>query len=481
MAIRLPKFLQDRTRRLNRRRVKSDAAYVMCWLQQALRSNDNPILDVAVTIGNQLSLPVVVYHGLDNRYPHASHRLHRFILEASQSLETGLQDRRLRFCRYVRRPDKRIPGLVYRLADLAACIVTDDMPTFVASRQAESVADRAEVPVFAVDAACLVPMNSFPDRLEATKDFRAAHRPQRDQYLSDPTDVQPTVRKYTKKLCFEHDAIGDYTSRRLDTFIKRCGVDMSLPAVQSFPGDRTTAVKRMASAIDRIVPRYKWTRNNPSLDDSTTKLSPYLHFGVLGPREITQQVNNADLHSAARWKFLDELLTWREYYHHLARHSDDPAAYSQVPAWGRKTLDDHSSDQRPAIYTLSQLLHAETDDEVWNAAQRQFTLDGWMHNNLRMYWVKQIIKWTETPEEAWDAACYLNDRLSLDGRDPSTYGGIQWGFGRSKRGYREIPVYGWVPPKSATALRKRAGVIDWIDRMNARAMIRVDMKTGDPR
>lgn len=481
MAVRLPKLLQDRTRRLNRRRVKSNGSYVMCWLQQALRSHDNPILDAAITIGNQLDLPVVVYHGLDNRYPHASHRIHRFILEASQSLESGLRQRRLRFCRYVRRPDKRLPGLVYQMADAAACIVTDDMPTFVAKRQAESVAQRMKIPVFAVDAACLVPMNLLPDRLEATKAFRAAHRPLRVDYIDGPVDIQPTVRKFTKKLCFEHDAIGDYSTRRLDTFIGGCGVDMSLPPAKNFSGDRATALERLTDSVNKIVPRYKWTRNNPSLDDSTTKLSPYLHFGVLGPREVALQVNEADIHSAARWKFLDELLTWREYYHHLARHSDQPDAYAQVPHWGRKTLADHAGDERPAIYTLSQLLHAETNDEVWNAAQRQFTLDGWMHNNLRMYWVKQIIKWTETPEEAWDAACYLNDRLSLDGRDPSTYGGIQWGFGRSKRGYRETAIYGWVPPKSATTLRKRAGVTEWIAKMNERTMIRVDMKKSDPR
>ena len=31
---------------------------------------------------------------------------------------------------------------------------------------------------------------------------------------------------------------------------------------------------------------------------------------------------------------------------------------------------------------------------------------------------------TISPEAAWAPACYLNDRLSLDGRDPSTYGNI---------------------------------------------------------
>ena len=476
MSIRLPAGLKERTRRLNRKRIRTDGEYVLCWLQQSLRGFDNPLLDVAITIGNQTGLPVVVYHGLDNRYHHASHRLHRYILEASQSLTADLRKRRVRFCRYVRRPDKQIPGLVYNLAESAACIVTDDMPTFVAKRQAEAVAKRSKIPVFAVDAACLVPFTSFPKRIEATKAFRAAHRPLREKWLSVPRDIKPTVRKFTKKLCFDSDEIEEASSRDLDRLIASCGVDMSLPPAIDFTGHRATALERMEAAIETIVPRYKWTRNNPALTDSTTKLSPYMHFGVLGPREVTAAVNDADLHAAARWKFLDELLTWREYYHHLACHSERPDGYQEVPFWARQTLADHSADPRPKIYSLSQLLHAQTDDDVWNAAQRQFLLDGWMHNNLRMYWVKQIIKWTATPEDAWQAATYLNDRLSLDGRDPSTYGGIQWGFGRSKRGYREIPIYGWVPPKSSTAIRKRSGMAQWIEEMNARPIIDLQMQ-----
>ena len=127
------------------------------------------------------------------------------------------------------------------------------------------------------------------------------------------------------------------------------------------------------------------------------------------------------------------------------------------------------------IYSLSELVHAQTDDATWNAAQRQFVLDGWMHNNLRMYWVKQIIKWRPDPEDAWYVACYLNDRFSLDGRDPATYGNIRWGFGLSKKGYREIDVYGWVPPKSDRAVLRRDGVPEWIEAMNKRKMTQIDV------
>lgn len=46
-----------------------------------------------------------------------------------------------------------------------------------------------------------------------------------------------------------------------------------------------------------------------------------------------------------------------------------------------------------------------------------------MHGFLRMYWAKKILEWTPTPETALKDAIYLNDRYSLDGRDPNGFVG----------------------------------------------------------
>ena len=456
--------LRQRTRRLNDHAV-ADGDYVLCWLQQALRADENPAIDAAVAVGNEHGLPVVVYHGLDNRYPYASHRLHRFILEASRELADGVEARGLRFAHYLRRPDKLEAGLVYRLCERAALLVTDDMPTYVARWQAARVAARVTVPVLAVDASCLVPMNAIAGPHQQTKAFRAAHTKLRAENLDLDLRQAPAVGRFEGDLGFEPDVLPN-DAAGLDALIEACGVDLTVLPAPDFQGGRAAALGQLGWAVEHVLSRYNFDRNDPSNPTSTSRLSPWMHFGVLSPREVALAVREADVHSAARWKFLDETLTWREYYHHLARVEPDPAAYANVPAWARETLAAHAADERPQIYDPDTLAHGETDDEVWNAAQKQFLLDGWMHNNLRMYWVKQIIKWRPSPEDAWATACLLNDRFSLDGRDPSTYGSIQWGFGRSKKGYREIDVYGWVPPKSDRAIRKRAS--DWVEEQAAR-------------
>ena len=70
---------------------------------------------------------------------------------------------------------------------------------------------------------------------------------------------------------------------------------------------------------------------------------------------------------------------------------------------------------------------------------------GKMHGWLRMYWVKKLLEWTETPEEALALAIAMNDRYELDGRDPNGYAGIAWGLaGLHDRPWGERPVFGLV-------------------------------------
>ena len=65
-------------------------------------------------------------------------------------------------------------------------------------------------------------------------------------------------------------------------------------------------------------------------------------------------------------------------------------------------------------------------DDVYLAivtSQKQLVVEGKMHGFLRMYWAKKILEWTSSPEVALADTIYLNDRYSLDGRDPNGYVG----------------------------------------------------------
>jgi len=227
-----PAELKKRTRKLNDKSVRKKAKYVLCWLQQNIRAIDNPIIDAAIATGNKLKLPVVVYHALGQRYPHASDRLHKFIIEASHSLAPAVEKRGLRCINYIERPAKYEKGLVYRLAKDAAAIVTDDVPAYVARRQAETVASKTDVAMFAVDASCVVPMNEFPYKAEANAFFRRAHTPFREKYLNAKTEMSPEVSRYEDAFDFEPD---DLAKLDIDQLIAECDIDHTVPPVEHFP------------------------------------------------------------------------------------------------------------------------------------------------------------------------------------------------------------------------------------------------------
>lgn len=84
------------------------------------------------------------------------------------------------------------------------------------------------------------------------------------------------------------------------------------------PGE-AGAHARLEEFCSEIVGDYATARDRPALD-GTSALSPHLHFGEIGPRQIVRALRNRGLDaqdSAAT--FLSEL-GWREFAHHLLFH-----------------------------------------------------------------------------------------------------------------------------------------------------------------
>jgi deoxyribodipyrimidine photo-lyase len=449
--------------------------YVLCWLQQALRARDNPVIDASIVLGNALGLPVLVYHGLREDYPYASDRLHHFILGASRDLAQGCRERGLAFAHHLDRAARREKGLVHRLGADAAAIVLEDQPTFVARWQADRVARRAAVPVYAVNAACLVPPAVLGDGIRGRSGFLRQHEPRRGEWLATD-EAEPTQPAYAGSLPFTPDRLDEIDT---DALLADLAIDHTLPVSPVFPAGRAAAERQLRRAVAEVLPGYAATRNDATRPDGASGLSPYLHFGVLGPREVMAAVEASAAGAKHRTKFADELLGWREWFHYQARALAAPERYDRVAGWAVDTLATHARDPRPAIETLDALLHGETRDESWNACQKQFLLDGWMHNNLRMYWAKRIIAMTPSPEAAWATACYLNDRLSLDGRDPSTYGNIAAMFAGTPSEH-ERPIYGRVATRGDGSTRGRSGGDQWLAAAAARAVPRISIPAAVP-
>lgn len=90
-----------------------------------------------------------------------------------------------------------------------------------------------------------------------------------------------------------------------------------------------------------------------------------------------------------------------------------------------------------------------------------------MHNSLRMLWGKAVLQWTPNAQEALRVLEHLNNKYALDGRDPNSYGGIHWIFGRFDRPFYRRPIYGTVRYQSLKAAENKFDVARYVSRHSA--------------
>ena len=117
----------------------------------------------------------------------------------------------------------------------------------------------------------------------------------------------------------------------------------------------------------------------------------------------------------------------------------------------------HALVPRTWNYSLEDLEHAKTHDELWNASQREMVESGRMHGYLRMYWAKKILEWVEDPAVAFHYAVYLNDKYEIDGRDANGYTGIAWAIGgkHDRPWGPERPIFGLVRYMSLGGMQRK--------------------------
>ncbi|KAH8080033.1 DNA photolyase [Aureococcus anophagefferens] len=93
---------------------------------------------------------------------------------------------------------------------------------------------------------------------------------------------------------------------------------------------------------------------------------------------------------------------------------------------------------------------------------------GKMHGFMRMYWCKKILEWSASPADALANAIYLNDRYSLDGRDPNGYVGIMWSIcGTHDMGWKEREIFGKIRYMNYNGCKRKFKVADYAARWPA--------------
>ena len=440
-----------------------EANCVVYWMQRAQRADDNPALDVAIHLANELGKPVVVFFAPVPFYPRANLRHYSFMLGGIADLAEGLSARGvglvlrshpdhslLKFCREIR----------------PAIVIGDENPLREPERWRVKVASQLRVPLWTVDADVIVPTKLLLKEQFAARTIRPRIHALLPQFLVRQPGLKARVRwlpsPRLRSLSPHEDLIANWK------------LDRSVLPAPGWRGGSKQAARVLRKFVDERLAEYPAARNHPE-QEGTSRLSPYLHFGHMGPLTVARAVQRSNAPDRAKEAFLEQVIIRRELAINFVRFNPGYDSMECLEPWARRSLSEHVRDRRTVLYSEEQLQHGLTHDALWNAAQKQMVLTGWMHNYLRMYWAKKILEWSPSVSAAYQRAVQLNDRYELDGRDPNGYAGIAWAIvGKHDRAWPERPVYGKIRYMSLASTGRKFDskrYIEQIRQLEARAHV----------
>ncbi|MFN3910434.1 cryptochrome/photolyase family protein [Hyphomonas sp.] len=179
---------------------------------------------------------------------------------------------------------------------------------------------------------------------------------------------------------------------------------------------------RLEAFLSGPINGYAETRNRPDIGASTSRLSPHLRFGEIGPAQIWRAVKAGvetgrfDERSAE--VFLSEI-AWREFSYVLLHFNPQLAQTNYNPNFDRMPW-------RSDPAALSAWQRGMTGYPVVDAGMRELWHTGWMHNRVRMIVASFLTKHLLLPWQAGEA--WFWDTL-LDADPAANAASWQWTAG----------------------------------------------------
>lgn len=216
----------------------------------------------------------------------------------------------------------------------------------------------------------------------------------------------PYMKKWKKT--FNEDELSEFPSETyLDNIAKNQGLpDLTLEDM----GFKKSSIEVPDYHIEEeFLENYDDTRNIPSIN-GTSRLSPYLRFGLIGYRSLVKKALSVNDES-----FLEELI-WREFYKVILFHYPKSVDESFKKKYDRVEWRNNEDE-------FEKWKNGKTGYPIVDAGMRQLNETGWMHNRVRMivgsFLCKHLlIDWR------WGEA-YFAEKL-LDYEMSSNVGGWQW-------------------------------------------------------
>ncbi len=369
------------------------------WFRRDLRLHDHLALRAALDSADAV-VPLFCFDDGLLHGRHASGPRTQFLLESLTDLDAMLRERGSRL--FVRHgpPQRELPALAAEVGAVAVHLSADVGP--FARRRQQAVKSALDDSVdFSVHPGLFV-----VDRLDAI----------RTQGGDPYTVFTPFHRNWAAQP--RRDVVG--APNRLPAPPARLAAG-SLPTLQDLgleqecedpvPGGERAGRERLRRFLADAVRDYDAGRDRLA-GDEVSRLSPYLHFGSLSPREVEHRLPDGAGATAYRRQ-----LCWRDFYAQVIGHH--PAnARSEFQSRYRGSIRWSRAEKRFEAWCEGQTGYPAVD-----AGMRQLRREGWMHNRARLlvgsFLTKDLgIDWR------WGERWFM--RWLLDGDEASNNGNWQW-------------------------------------------------------
>jgi deoxyribodipyrimidine photo-lyase len=370
------------------------------WFRRDLRVRDNPALQAAAEAGAAV-VPVFCFDDRLLHGRHASGPRTRFLLDCLADLDDAL--RKLGSGLVVRRgrPEQELPELARATAASEVHHATDTGP--FARRRDERVRKSLERDGVRV---CTHPGVAAVDDLGEIRTkaggpytvFSPFHRAWLDAARRDVLGAPRRLPGLPR----------DLAKGRLPSLE---ALDLEDSVDEPAAGGETEARRGIDRFLGERIREYA-DNHDAAGRDRTSRLSPYIRFGCLSPRQIEERLPRGKGPQAYRRQ-----LAWRDFYQHVLLHHPRNAR-SEFQDRYRGTIK-WSYARRP----FEAWCEGRTGFPFVDAGMRQLRKEGWMHNRARLvvgsFLTKDLgIDWR------WGERWFM--RWLIDGDEANNNGNWQW-------------------------------------------------------
>jgi deoxyribodipyrimidine photo-lyase len=377
------------------------------WIRRDLRLTDNQALAVALAQADRV-IPVFVLDPTLLNSPYVGPKRVAFLLGGLRQLDEDLRARGSRLIVRYGNPQEELTGLLTE-CDAETVFTEEDFTPYARQRDG-GVAER--LPLHLVGGPIVHPPGTV---LKADGTPYTVFTPFRRKWNTLPPPQMSAIVQAPDRL----PTPPEVSSLPIPQ-------EPALPSTVPFPPGETEAQRRLKAFVDGDDPPiYRYAEARDRLDvDGTSRLSPYLHLGMVSARqamvaalEAIAAAPEAEASKGAE-TWLDELI-WREFYVHILYHF--PHVLQQSFRANLRAIPWENDKEAFAAWC-----EGRTGYPVVDAAMGQLVELGWMHNRARMivasFLVKDLLidwRWGER---------YFMQQL-VDGDSASNNGGWQWTAG----------------------------------------------------